>query len=120
MESLFDKVEGETTTQDFSCKICKIFKNTHFEEHLRTTASGKNCSKRFRKIHIKAPLSEAFLIKLLTYNVGSTVESNSVTGLNESNKNIVDIRDYKERAIPVFLDSTLLSISFGIFLFDRV
>ena len=23
----------------FSCKICQIFKNTYFEEHLRTTAS---------------------------------------------------------------------------------
>ena len=22
----------------FSCEICKIFKNTHFKEHLRTTA----------------------------------------------------------------------------------
>ena len=24
----------------FSCKICKMLKNTYFEEHLRTTASG--------------------------------------------------------------------------------
>ena len=23
----------------FSCKICEVFKNTYFEEHLRTTAS---------------------------------------------------------------------------------
>ena len=23
----------------FSCEICEIFKNTYFEEHLRTTAS---------------------------------------------------------------------------------
>ena len=26
----------------FSSKICKIFKNTYFEEHLPTTASIKN------------------------------------------------------------------------------
>ena len=26
-------------TQMFSCEICKIFENTHFEEHLQTTAS---------------------------------------------------------------------------------
>ena len=27
------------TTQVFSCKICEIFKNTYFEEHLRMAAS---------------------------------------------------------------------------------
>ena len=45
MESLFNKVAGlglqhkGTPTQVFSCEICEIFKNTYFEEHLRTTAS---------------------------------------------------------------------------------
>ena len=40
------RVEGlqlyqkETLTQVFSCEICKIFKNTYFEEHLRTTTSA--------------------------------------------------------------------------------
>ena len=29
----------ETATHVFSCKDCKIFKNTYFEEHLRTAAS---------------------------------------------------------------------------------
>ena len=29
----------ETPTQVFSCEICEIFKNTYFEEYLRTTAS---------------------------------------------------------------------------------
>ena len=46
LESLFNKnepsglelYENETPTQVFSCKICKIFKNTYFEEHLQTTA----------------------------------------------------------------------------------
>ena len=28
-----------TPTQVFSCEFCEIFKNTYFEEHLRTTAS---------------------------------------------------------------------------------
>ena len=28
------------TTQVFSCKYCEIFKNTYFEEHLRTAASA--------------------------------------------------------------------------------
>ena len=32
--------EKETPTQVFSCEYCKIFKNTYFEEHLRTAASG--------------------------------------------------------------------------------
>ena len=31
--------QKETPTQVFFCKICEIFKNTYFEEHLRTTAS---------------------------------------------------------------------------------
>ena len=29
----------ETPTQMFSCEYCKIFKDTYFKEHLRTTAS---------------------------------------------------------------------------------
>ena len=29
----------ETPTQVFSCKDCKIFKNTYFEKYLRTAAS---------------------------------------------------------------------------------
>ena len=30
-------LKKETPTQVFSCEICEIFKNTYFEEHLRTT-----------------------------------------------------------------------------------
>ena len=30
----------KTPTQILSCEICKIFKNTYFKEHLRTTASA--------------------------------------------------------------------------------
>ena len=30
-----------TQTQVFSCEYCEIFKNTYFEEHLRTVASLK-------------------------------------------------------------------------------
>ena len=26
----------------FSCELCKIFRNTYFEEHLRATASEKD------------------------------------------------------------------------------
>ena len=29
-------------TQVFSCEICESIKNTYFEEHLRTIASGKS------------------------------------------------------------------------------
>ena len=32
----------ENQTQVFSCEYCKIFKNTYFEEHLRTAASVLN------------------------------------------------------------------------------
>ena len=48
VKSLFYKVavlkagnfpKNETATQVFSCELCEIFKNTDFEEHMRTTAS---------------------------------------------------------------------------------
>ena len=35
----------ETPAQMFSCEISKIFKNTYFEEHLRTTADQMICNK---------------------------------------------------------------------------
>ena len=37
LESLLEFYENETPTQVFSC--CEIYKNTYFEEHLRTAAS---------------------------------------------------------------------------------
>ena len=40
LKSVFNKVyEKETSTQVFSSEICKIFKNTYFEELLGATAS---------------------------------------------------------------------------------
>ena len=47
LEFLFNKVAGlqgckfikKTPTQVFSREYCEIFKNTYFEEHLRTAAS---------------------------------------------------------------------------------
>ena len=38
----YDFIKKETPTQVFSCEICEIFKNTYFEEHLRTTDSIKS------------------------------------------------------------------------------
>ena len=35
----------------FSCEICETFKNTYFEEHLRTAAS-ENVFMKLRKINI--------------------------------------------------------------------
>ena len=31
-------LKKETVTQIFSCEFCKVYKNTFFTEHLRTTA----------------------------------------------------------------------------------
>ena len=36
---MFNFIKKETSTQVFSCKFCKIFKDTSFNEHLRATAS---------------------------------------------------------------------------------
>ena len=56
MESVFNKVAGlqarnyikkDTLTQVFSCEICEIFKNTYFEELIRTTASNLNTLSKF-------------------------------------------------------------------------
>ena len=50
LESLFNKFAGlqpcnfiKKRLQDrcFPCEICEIFKKTHFEEHMGTTASEK-------------------------------------------------------------------------------
>ena len=34
------RLQKETSTQAFSFEYCEIFKNTYFEEHLRTAASA--------------------------------------------------------------------------------
>ena len=47
LESVLDQqlYQKETPTQVFSCKICKTFKNTYFEEHMRTTSAfPQRCS----------------------------------------------------------------------------
>ena len=36
-------IKKETSTQVFSCEYCDTFKNTYFEEHLRTAASVNLC-----------------------------------------------------------------------------
>ena len=38
--SAYNFIKKETPTQVFSCKYCKIFKSTFFEEHLQATASA--------------------------------------------------------------------------------
>ena len=55
LESLFNKVAGlqtcnylkKTPTPVFSCKCSKIFKNTQFEEHLRTADSVGFTNRKF-------------------------------------------------------------------------
>ena len=37
--SQYFAIKRPATSQVFSCEMCEIFKNTYFEEHLRTTAS---------------------------------------------------------------------------------
>ena len=50
-----------TPTQLFSCEFCEIFKNTYFEEHLRTTASFILVSllwtlNKFHKLTLSSPI----------------------------------------------------------------
>ena len=67
LECLFNNVAGlrpatlkkkETPTQVLSSEFCEIFKNTYFEEYMRTAAS------EFCKIPGKTPVPKSFLIKL--------------------------------------------------------
>ena len=49
-KSLSNKVAGgpktslkiDSTSDDFSCEYCEIYKNTYFQEHLRTAVSEVN------------------------------------------------------------------------------
>ena len=41
----------ETPTKVLSCEVCETFKNTYFEEHLRTAAS-ENVFMKLRKTKI--------------------------------------------------------------------
>ena len=54
LELLFNKVSllEIISTQVFSCDICLIFKNTYFEERLRTTTSifGINSGNKFEDV----------------------------------------------------------------------
>ena len=40
----YNFIKKETPAQVFSCEICKIFKNTYFKEHLRTTNGFRTAS----------------------------------------------------------------------------
>ena len=84
LESLFNKAAGlglqlyqlETPTQMLSCKICEIYKNTFFEEHLRTAASQCYCVcmyflKRF-------PANGRFLFRTTTSLIFQVVEKWSI------------------------------------------
>ena len=44
-DSLIKFIKKETLAQLFSCELCEFFKNTYFEEYLRTTASVQICAK---------------------------------------------------------------------------
>ena len=41
LTQVYNFIIKEAPTQEFSCEFSEIFKNTHFEEYLRTTASVK-------------------------------------------------------------------------------
>ena len=48
-KSLFNKVTG---LKVFPCEYCEIFKNTYFEEHLRTAASSSKACKSQLQIKV--------------------------------------------------------------------
>ena len=58
MESLFNKVAGLKACNllkrdsNTSVLFCEIFKNTYFEEHLRTTACRSHCEESFSEEYL--------------------------------------------------------------------
>ena len=60
----------------FSCKICKIFKKTYFEEHLQTTASAAQVL--FNDFHQKC-FSQLFLEHFSTHLLRSLLCSHKET-----------------------------------------
>ena len=65
-QSLFIKkheglIKNETPTQVVSCEFCKIFKNTYFEENLRTATSAVNYfRKKFHFFMLDSVLNTPF------------------------------------------------------------
>ena len=51
----------------FSCEVCGIFKNTYFEEHLRTTSSGN--------LDIQSEMYGRLLIPVLLSKLSSELSS---------------------------------------------
>ena len=88
MEYLFTKVPGlkacdliknKTPTQVFFCEYCEIFKNIHFEEHLRTAASGTLClfDSGFEKTQGSIFYSIIVFLTILTLIVRNLFDLNS-------------------------------------------
>ena len=75
LESLVNKVAGlqlyykQTPTKVFSCEICGFFKNTYFEEHLRTTSSKHRSS--FLEVFCRSRCS--VLINVMKYSFSPAV-----------------------------------------------
>ena len=85
----------ETVTHVFSGEFCKIFKNTYFEEHLRTNASIINTSRLLQRRQIKfkveGPIKtkrcqEIHYTRIPTkiWNIGATMVILITLGLNTS------------------------------------
>ena len=64
-----------TPAQVFSCEICKIFKNTYFDEHLRTTASGNFqviARQSLKSVHFHEPIPCYWSLSILPENIRKT------------------------------------------------
>ena len=61
----------QTQTQVFSCEICKIFKNTCFEKHLRTTASKHRSI--FVEVFRRRMLFSALINTVMKYSFSAVV-----------------------------------------------
>ena len=77
--------------QVFSCKICKIFKNTYFEEHLEATTSdvSKNGDKRVNILLVRHDFRGERSSGVRSYDSNRNVPGSNITrrsaGLKEPN-----------------------------------
>ena len=80
--------------QVFSCKICKIFKDTYFEEHLEATTSdvSKNGDKRVNILLVRYDFGESGLVGSGVMIVIGTFPVQILQGTRLDSKNLTTFR----------------------------
>ena len=113
----------ETPAQVFSCEYCKIFKNTYFEEHLRTAASIKNKlnvrnrnarksrtenkNKKIRFSDIATPHKKwGFPLRISSVNVTKSARNFLLATMHKSSSIIQTLQMFQQIQNQIYLSSS--------------